>query len=138
MGRRADENLPHQLVNLPPPQRPISPSAHCPSRTPVTKYAVSPKQLVGTPRCSSYSSTTRPLCATASSSRFATVPSRTLNSQRIGAEPGIVEIWSSPSQVLQIHPLCENFCSAPARWPSEYEKCSTTQVQRTTVTIGMI
>src|ERR1022692_3536326 len=39
--------------------------------------------------------------------------------------------WAnSPSSVLQIHPRRDNFCSTPARVPSEYAQESENQVQR--------
>ena len=48
-----------------------------------------------------------------------TFGSRALKAQMTGATPGAVVMASSPSYVLQSHPLRENFCSTPARSPSE-------------------
>ena len=50
----------------------------------------------------------------------------------------MVEICSSPSQLLQIHPLLENFCRIPARSPSDYDQCSASQVQSTRTRIGVM
>ena len=42
--------------------------------------------------------------------------------------PGSVTNAISPSQVLHSQPLRENFCTKPARSPSEYDQCSVSQV----------
>src|SRR2546427_7226637 len=50
--------------------------------------------------------------------------------------PGIATIASSPSQVLQIQPFLENFCTYPARSPVEYVQETTSQVYRASSTTG--
>jgi hypothetical protein len=45
--------------------------------------------------------------------------SRTEKYQMVGVTPGTIDIASSPSYVLQIHPLRLSFWSTPARSPSE-------------------
>jgi hypothetical protein len=55
---------------------------------------------------------TRLICA-------ATLSSQTVNGNFSGMAPGIVTIAISPSQVLQSQPDLLNFCTQPARSPSE-------------------
>ena len=52
------------------------------------------------------------ICSTAASSH-------TVNANFSVVEPGIDTIAISPSHVLQIQPLRENFCTQPARSPDE-------------------
>ncbi len=49
----------------------------------------------------------------------ATASSHTVKKNFSGVAPGIDTIASSPSQVLQNQPLCESFCTQPARSPDE-------------------
>src|SRR5579864_5946026 len=57
--------------------------------------------------------------------------SRTVKANLSATVPGSVTMAISPSQVLQIHPLRENFCRKPARSPSEYDQCRVNQVKPT-------
>src|SRR5438445_11513216 len=95
-------------------------------RTPMMKYVVSPKHVVGTPRCSSYCSATR--CPMLDCTDAATMSSRTLNDHRSGAAPGRFTICNSPSHVGQIQPFLEIFWTYPARYPVEYAYESVTAV----------
>src|SRR5512140_693302 len=81
---------------------------HCDAvRTPVTKYWVSPKQCVGTPRCCSYVISTR--CPMDFVISAAIESLRTEKSKISGWVPGRLAIAISPSQVLHNHPFFENF-----------------------------
>src|SRR4051794_20606093 len=71
---------------------------------------------------------------TADESCCATLSSRVLKYQICGATPPTTYCASSPSYVLQIQPLVENFCSTPARSPSEYDQDSENQVHNAVIT----
>src|SRR5215475_5950754 len=60
---------------------------------------------------------------------FTTSWSRTVKRNFSATVPGSVTIAISPSQVLQTQPLRENFCTKPARSPSEYDQWSVSQVK---------
>src|SRR6202007_1110827 len=59
----------------------------------------------------------------------ATASSRTVKANFSATVPGSVTSQSSPSQVLQIQPLRENFCTKQARSPSDDDQCSVSQVK---------
>src|SRR2546422_936405 len=50
--------------------------------------------------------------------------------------PGMATMASSPSQVLQIQPFFENFCTYPARSPVEYVHETTNQVYKASSATG--
>ena len=77
--------------------------------TAVTKYPVSPKQLVGMPMCCSYVSAT--LSPIESLICRATASLRTVKGNFSATVPGIETSAISPSQVLQSHPFFESFCT---------------------------
>src|SRR4029077_12633156 len=82
---------------------------HSTAFTSTTKYWVSPKHVVGIPMCWRYASVTRlPIVWFTS---LATESSRTVKLNFSAIVPGIETIPSSPSQVLQIQPFFENFCT---------------------------
>src|SRR6202142_683772 len=62
--------------------------------------------------------------------------SRTVKFQICGDTPATTYWANSPSSVLQIQPRRENFCSTPARVPSEYAHERENQVQRPTPAIA--
>src|SRR5258707_12332966 len=66
----------------------------------------------------------------------ATESSRTENLKISGIAPGRFAMASSPSHVLQIHPLRESFWTYPARSPVEYAKLSVIQVQSAAMAVG--
>src|SRR5258708_33158797 len=67
---------------------------------------------------------------------FATESFRTENMKICESAPGMLTIASSPSHVLQSHPLLENFCTNPTRCPLESEKVSVIPAQIVQISAG--
>src|SRR5476649_2945451 len=67
---------------------------------------------------------------------FATESLRTEKTKICDSAPGMLTIASSPSHVLQTHPLCENFWTKPTRCPLEYEKLSAIPAQIVNTSAG--